>query len=169
MPRVPFEVLPDRGRLWVFPASRRLAGGEGSQLLSGVDEFLDVWAAHGRPLTSGRLWVDERFLLIGVDVDLEPPSGCSIDALFHRISASAAALGIALHDHSGVLYRDGHGVRGVSRDAFRALAEDGEVGPETVVFDTTLTRIGDYRVRGLEGPAVGSWHGRAFFRARLHG
>ena len=74
-------------------------------------------------------------------------------------------LGASFIDHAPVWYRDGHEVRSVSRPAFKALADDGEVDLSTPVFDTSLTRIGDYRAGALETPARGSWHGRAFFGA----
>ena len=84
MPRVPFEVLPGHGRLWVFPVSRTLTDVEARACLEAVDEFLASWAAHGVPLKSGRELREGRFLLVGVDVDAEAPSGCSIDALVNR-------------------------------------------------------------------------------------
>ena len=80
MPRVPFEVLPAHGRLWVFPASRTLTDVEARACLEAVDEFLASWAAHGVLLKAGRELREGRFLLVGVDVDAEAPSGCSIDA-----------------------------------------------------------------------------------------
>ena len=54
MPRVPFEDLPDHGRLWVFPASRALSQDEATRCLREVDDFLAEWAAHGAPLRAGR-------------------------------------------------------------------------------------------------------------------
>ena len=41
MPRIDFSALPDHGRLWVFPASRRLSPDEASRLLDETDAFLD--------------------------------------------------------------------------------------------------------------------------------
>jgi hypothetical protein len=169
MPRVSFDALPDHGRLWVFPASRDLCEAERSRLLEEVDGFLDSWAAHGRPLRSARELVEDRFLLIGVDVDAASPSGCSIDALVHRLEALASSIGVTLNDHAPVRYRAGDGIRSVSRAEFRALAAAGEIGPDVHVFDTTLTNVGERRAGRLEGPASGRWHGRAFFRAQLQG
>lgn len=87
MPRVPFEELPDHGRLWVFPATRELSEAEADACLGAVDDFLSTWSAHGAALRSGRELRDQRFLLVGVDVDAEAPSGCSIDALVNRLRA----------------------------------------------------------------------------------
>ena len=169
MPRIDFHDLPDHSRIWVFPASRTLTEDETRSLLAQVDAFLAGWAAHGQPLRSGHLLVDERFLLVGVDEDAEAPSGCSIDALVNRLEASGSALGISLLDHAPVWFRSGETVRSVSRAEFRSLVQDGVVTPDTRVFDTSLTRMTDLRGEGLERAARDSWHGRAFFRDQLTG
>lgn len=169
MPRVSFDALPDHGRLWVFPASRPLTSEEQVRMLAEVDAFLEGWAAHGRPLQSARELVEDRFLLIGVDVDVAAPSGCSIDALVHRLDAMAGDFGITLNDHTPVRYRVPDGIRSTSRAEFRTLAAEGDVGPDVRVFDTTLTKVGERRAGQLEGPASERWHGRAFFKAQLQG
>lgn len=165
MPSVPFEELPDHGRLWVFPASRDLEQDEVATVLTAVDEFLSTWSAHGAPLRSGRKLEDARFLLVGVDVDAEAPSGCSIDALVNRLRALGTELGFTMIDHASVWYRGDDGeVRSAPRKAFRALAEQGAVQPGVRVFDTSLTKIGQARAGDLERPAAETWHGKAFFR-----
>lgn len=164
MPRVSFESLPDHGRLWVFPARSPLTGSEQDACLAAVDEFLEGWAAHGAPLRSSRDLLERQFLVVGVDVDAEAPSGCSIDALVNRLRALGAELGTSLIDHAPVWFRDASGeVRSVTRAEFRAMAGRGDVGPDTHVFDTSLTRIDQLRAGALERSASETWHGRAFF------
>jgi hypothetical protein len=165
MPRIDFDLLPEHGRVWIFPSGRPLAEGESQALLGEVDSFLDGWAAHGAPLRSGRDFVEGHFLVVGVDEDASRPSGCSIDALVNRLEKLGAELGTRLVDHAPVWYRADGAVRVESREAFRALAAEGGVSPDTLVFDTTLTRIADLRGSGLERPARESWHGRAVFRS----
>ena len=38
------------------------------------------------------------------------------------------------------------------------------VGPDTVVFDNTVTRLKDARAGRWEGPARASWHQKTFFK-----
>ena len=163
MPRVSFDDLPDHGRLWIFPAQRALDATEAQALLEAVDDFLGGWAAHGHPLQSARSLQASQFLVVGVDEDVEAPSGCSIDALVNRLRALGDDLGVKLIDHGPVWFRDGDEVRTVPRGHFKALVADGAVDPGTVVFDTTLTRVGDFRGGALERSASESWHARAFF------
>lgn len=165
MPRVSFDELPDHGRLWVFPASRRLTDSEARECLAAVDEFLSTWRAHGVPLRSGREMVDQRFLLVGVDVDGEVPSGCSIDALVNRLRALGEGMNVTLIDHAPIWFRQGEDVRMLPRAEFRSLVAAGAVGPDVPVFDTSLTRVAQAREGALERPASESWHGKAFFGA----
>ncbi len=167
MPRATFDELPDHGRLWVFPASRDLDDTEAQACLEAVDDFLAAWSAHGAPLTSARDLVGRRFLLVGVDVDAEAPSGCSIDALVNRLRAWGHEHDLALVDHAPVWYRTPEGdVRSVTRKEFRSLVRKGALGPQVHVFDTSLTKVGQWRAGELERPAAQSWHGKAFFAAQ---
>jgi hypothetical protein len=167
MPRVPFDQLPDHGRLWVFPLTRDLTESERATVLAEVDAFLAQWAAHGSPLQSGRELRDGRFLLVGVDEDAESPSGCSIDALVNRLRAIGQEFDVSFIDHAPVWYRSADGVHSVSRPEFKTLGAGGQVTRDTHVFDTSLTRVAELRAGKLERPAAETWHGRAFFREPL--
>jgi hypothetical protein len=169
VPRIEFEELPEHGRLWVFPASRELADGEAAAFLGAVDEFLAGWAAHGAPLRAARELIGRQFLLVGVDVDAEAPSGCSIDALVNQLRALGSELGVNVVDHAPVWFREGGEVRCLSRADFRARIQEGSIGPDVPVFDTTLTRVGQALEGRLERPATETWHGRAFFTERVTG
>ena len=109
MPRVPFEMLPDEGRIWVFGVSAALSADSTASLLREVDDYLDGWSAHGAPLTCARDWRDGRFLAIGVDQSTAGASGCSIDALFRILQGTERSLGVALVAGGRVFHRDAAG------------------------------------------------------------
>lgn len=165
MPQSPFADLPDHARLWVFAAARPLEPAERDDLLRRVEAFQAGWAAHGTPLTSGRDLRYARFLLVAVDERAAGVSGCSIDALTSTLRTWEREHGVALLDNAPVLYRDGDTIRRLSRPAFQALADDGTVTPETVVFDNTVQDVGAVRAGHWETPARAAWHGRVFFQA----
>ena len=167
MARIPFDELPNYARLWIFPASRALTGREAEISIDTVHSFLDGWMAHGVPLRCAAELRDSQFLLVGVDIDSELPSGCSIDSLVNQLRNLGSDIGVSLVDHAPVWYREGTGIRSVSRSQFRALAESGTVTVATTVFDTRLTSVHDLRTGNLERPASDLWHGRVFFRDRI--
>jgi hypothetical protein len=161
MPRIPFDQLPPDARLWIFPASRRLSEDEQHRVLAEADAFIQQWTAHGVPLSAGRDLRHDQFMLVGVNEKAAGVSGCSVDALVRRMDQLGRELGVDLVDNGPVLYRDGQAIRRASRDRFADLASRGAVGLDTVVFDNTLTRVGD--IGRWEVRAADAWHARAFW------
>jgi hypothetical protein len=163
MPHIPFEQLPTDARLWIFAAERPLSEAERSRVLEETDAFISQWMAHGVPLMAGRDVRHNQFVLVGVDERAAGVSGCSIDALVRRMQQLETVLGLELINNGPVLYREGDAVVRVSRGRFAELAASGTVGPNTRVFDNTLTRVGDLVAGKWEVKAAESWHARAFF------
>jgi hypothetical protein len=163
MPRIPFDELPADARLWIFAAERPLTPTEQAQVLEETDSFINQWAAHGVPLTAGRDVRHDQFVLVGVDERAAGVSGCSIDALVRRMQHLESALGVELVNNAPVLYREGEGIERVTRDRFAELAASGTVGPNTRVFDNTLSRVGDLQAGKWEVKAAEAWHKQAFF------
>lgn len=160
MPRVRFDQLPDDARLWVFGAAAPVTGAAATAMLAAVDAALDSWRAHGVPLVCGRDWRDDRFLAVAADEQATGATGCSIDALFRRVSELEAVAGTTLITSGPVFWRDASGAVQVSeRPAFRALGASGAVTGSTMVFDTTVLTAGAWR-SAFERPAADSWHAR---------
>ena len=161
MPRIDFDALPGRARLWIFAADRELAGPETDRLLQTVDTFLQSWSAHGHPLTNARDFRHGRFLLVAVDEVAAGVSGCSVDALVRELRALESHLSLRLLEHGPITFRDGADIRRVSRDEFADLARAGRVTRDTPVFDNTIARVD--ALDHWEVPAREAWHGRTFF------
>lgn len=157
MPRVAFEELPPSSRLWIFAADRPVTGGNADRLLGEADRFLHEWKAHGEPLRCGRLWLEDRFLLIAVDPSEANASGCSIDGLFRALQQLQRQIGVQLVGGGRVFYRGPNGaVQCVARPELLHVVARGTVTPDTPVFDTALTTLEDWRAR-FERPARDSW------------
>ena len=157
MPIVPFESLPDASRIWVFGSDKPVTGPAAQRLLGEADRFLENWTAHGAPLRCARLWRDDRFLVIGVDQSDAHASGCSIDGLFRSLQGLEREIGARLVGGGRVFYRDHSGVaQSADRSELDRLVSSGEVGPNTVVFDPSITDLGEWRAK-FEQPARKSW------------
>ncbi|MBX3174295.1 MAG: hypothetical protein KF709_07770 [Gemmatimonadaceae bacterium] len=158
MPLTEFSSLPDDARCWVFGARAPLDDVDGPRLLSAVDRYLKQWKAHGNPLVCAREFRDEHFLVIGVDERASDASGCSIDGLFRVLQDVEKGIGTTMVGGGLVHFRDAGGmVHCVARADFAVMAQDGDVGAETSVFDLTVTNVGDYRAR-FEARAADTWH-----------
>ncbi len=163
MPRIPFDELPADARVWVFPASRPLTDEERRRVLAETDAFIDQWTAHGVPLSAARDVRHGQFVFVGVNERAAGASGCSVDALVRRMGQLQSALGVELTDNAPVLFREGDRIERVPRERFAELAASGKVGPDTVVFDNTVQKVGDIREGRWEVRAADAWHARAFF------
>lgn len=159
MPLAPFDSLSEDSRVWVFAADPALDEDRSKLLLEIVDDFLRQWVAHGEPLTCGREWRDGRFLVVGVDQSTTAyASGCSIDGLYRKLAEFQTQTGASLLSRDRVFYRAvGGEVRSTSRDEFGELAASGAIGPDTIVYDTSISSLGEWRQR-FELPASASWH-----------
>jgi hypothetical protein len=164
MPATDFHHLPDDARVWVFAASRDLTAEESAALLRRVDGFMEHWNAHGAPVVGARDFRHGRFLLVAADERATGVSGCSTDSLFHTLAEAERELDATLRNAASLVFWRGAdgGVRGVPRPEFRRLAQSGEVGEETVVFDNTIATVGDVREGRWERPFRESWHARTF-------
>jgi hypothetical protein len=157
MPLLPFSALPDNARIWVFGSDKPLTGAVADSLLAEVDQYLDQWKAHGFPLKAAREWRDDRFLVVGIDPTEEQASGCSIDGLFRALQHLQKTIGAQLVGGGRVFYRDSSGAaQSVPRDQFGTLTTKGEIGPATPIFDTSVTRLDDWKAR-FEQPLAESW------------
>ncbi len=155
--------MPDDARAWIFGSSRPLSEAEEAELVAEVEAFLDDWRAHGYPLTCAGEWRYGRFLIVAVDERTAPPSGCSIDAMVGTLKSLGRRLDVNMVDNAPVWYRAADGsLQRVPRAEFAAAGADGRVGKDTVVFDNTVTRLGQIRAGEWERTAGSSWHGRAF-------
>ena len=163
MPRIPFDQMPPDARLWIFSAARPLSDEESRRVLAETDAFIEQWSAHGASLTAGRDLRYGQFVFVAVDEQAAGVSGCSIDALTRRMQHLQGVLGVELVNNAPVLYRNGQTIERVSREQFADLAAGGSVSLDTLVFDNTLTTIGDVRAGRWEVRAADAWHARAFF------
>ena len=161
MPIVPFTHLPDSARVWVFGSDQPVVGAAADTLLASVDQFLSEWRAHGVPLRCARDWRDDRFLAIGVDVNEENASGCSIDGLFRTLQQLERVIGSRLVGGGRVFYRADSAVETTTREDFVSRVKAGRIRRDTPVFDTSLTAAGEWRAR-FEQPAAQSWAARYF-------
>src|SRR3954468_13049638 len=146
MPLVPFSALPDSARVWIFGSDVPITGAVADTLLAEVDQYLDQWKAHGFPLKAAREWKENRFLVIGIDPTEEQASGCSIDGLFRALQQIQKTIGAQIVGGGRVFYRDATAApQSTTRENFSTLKAKGPIGPRTAVFDTSLTRLDDWK------------------------
>lgn len=156
---VDFNILPDMSRVWIYQANRSLTDSEMEEIKQKLDQFIENWTAHGSDLQSGYEIKYKRFIVIGLNQNLNNATGCSIDASVHFIQQLEKEYNIDLLDKMNVSYKQGDFIAYKPLSDFRKMAKEKAVSKNTIVFNNLVTNITEYR-ENWEVPAKDSWHGR---------
>lgn len=152
-------------RCWIFGSSKPLSATE-PLLKDRLDRFFAQWNAHGAPVAGRWRILDDRFLIVLREPEGAEVSGCSIDSMMGEVKQLEGELGVRLLDSSRIFWRTGDGsVASGTRPEFKALAAAGSIGPDTEVFDTTVTRLADLAPGTFAKPLRDSWHARLYEQA----
>ena len=77
---VDFSILPEESRVWIYQANRSFSEDELQEIQSKLDIFIENWTAHGSDLQAGYTTKYKRFIVIGLNQNLNAASGCSATA-----------------------------------------------------------------------------------------
>lgn len=161
MSYIPFELLPEYSRLWIFAADRQLSDAEAEMLVREMQAFVQTWLAHGTPVTGSCTMKYSQFLMIAAD-ESSLPSGCSTDEMTRRVRMLGETYGVEFLGMPRVQYRLDDKLLTLPRMEFGELAKTGSVDSDTIVFDNTLTTIAELKAGKWETTAKASWHSQAF-------
>lgn len=156
---VPFENLPDSARVWVYQANRSFTQDELEEVKARLDDFLTQWTVHGSELKAGYDIKYNRFITIGLDQQVNPASGCSIDNQVNFIQQLEKDYNVDLLDKMNVSYKQGEFVAYKPLTDFRKMAKNKSVSPNTIVFNNLVNNKAEY-INNWEVPASESWHNR---------
>lgn len=158
---VPFENLPEDSRIWIYQSNRKFSETEVSEIETALKTFVEDWAAHGTGLDASFQIKYNRFIVLAVNQETHPVSGCSIDASVHFIQGLEQKYNVDLLDKMNVTYKQGEHIAHKPLIDFKKMAKDKSVTGETIVFNNLVNTIGEFN-EFWEVPARESWHSRFF-------
>ena len=156
---VDFNTLPETARVWIYQANRSFTEQEIEDISSKLDVFIENWTAHGGDLHSGYEIKYKRFIVIGLNQNLNSATGCSIDASVHFIQQLEKEYNVDLMDKMNVSYKQGEFIAYKPLTDFRKMAKDKAVSKNTIVFNNLVANKAEY-LENWEVPASESWHSR---------
>ncbi len=133
-----FGELPDYSRIWIYQAERDFTDSELTLIKQRSEEFLLQWTSHENPMDAAIEVLYKRFILIGVNEQTAPASGCGIDKSVGFIRRLQSHLGISLLERMSVAYLDQNTVQSCSLKEFGVLLKSGKVNENTLVFNNTV-------------------------------
>lgn len=136
--------LAPHSRIWIFQADRELTDAEIEHVRSEMKQFLPGWAAHGNELYGDFAVEYKLFLLVGVDEKRAPASGCSIDALTHKIQDIGQKIEVDFFNRLNIAYEDpSTAIHMVNMAEFKELIKKSEVNESTTVYNNLIETVGD--------------------------
>ncbi len=132
---VDFNTLPEESRVWIYQANRSFTEQEIEEIQSKLNIFIENWTTHGSDLQSGYLIKYKRFIIIGLNQNLNKASGCSIDASVHFIQELEKEYDVDLMDKMNVSYKQGEFVAYKTLIDFKKMAKEKAVSKNTIVFN----------------------------------
>lgn len=157
--QVDFNTLPEESKVWIYQANRSFSEKELEEIQSKLEIFIENWAAHGSDLQAGYTIKYKRFIVLGLNQNLNKATGCSIDASVHFIQQLEKEYNVDLMDKMNVSYKQGDFVAYKSLTDFRKMAKDKAVSKNTIVFNNLVNTIAEFN-ENWEVPASESWHSR---------
>lgn len=145
-------------RVIIYPASRPFVAKESKEITEKLFDFLSTWQAHGKALSSSFKVEKNQFIIITVDEDVEPASGCSMDALNGIMREIDAEYNLGLFDRMKACYVENGEIKTMKLQDFRTLLKNGEISHDIEVFDfsksTYVSFLSDFLL-----PLQRSWAG----------
>jgi len=142
---------------WIFQLATPIAEPAATQLQSALDRLTAEWKAHGAPVPGQARIVYSRFVI--VQAQPGSTSGCSIDSMTRGVESLLTQAGLQHLGPDQIFYRNAQGaIANIDfRNVSAALAQ-GDMGPETTVFDASLNQTND--LARWEVPLKETWMGR---------
>lgn len=158
---IPFENLPQESRIWIYQSSRKFSDEEVADIEKNLMQFIENWSAHGTSLEASFTIKYNRFIIIAVNQEFHPATGCSIDSSVGFIQNLEQKYGVDLLDKINVAFKQGEFITYKTLLEFKKLAKDKSVSENTIVFNNLVNTIEELN-EGWEIPASESWHSRFF-------
>ena len=156
---VDFNTLPEESRVWIYQANRSFSEVELEEIQSKLNIFIENWTAHGSDLQAGYSIKYKRFIILGLNQNLNKATGCSIDSSVHFIQQLEKEYNVDLMDKMNVSYKQGEYVAYKTLSDFRKMAKDKAISKKTIVFNNLVTNVAEFN-ENWEVPASESWHAR---------
>jgi len=158
---IPFENLPQESKIWIYQSSRKFSDEEVAEIEKDLVQFIENWSAHGTSLEASFVIKYNRFIVIAVNQEFHPATGCSIDSSVGFIQNLEQKYSVDLLDKMNVAFKQGEFITYKTLLEFKKLAKDKSVSENTIVFNNLVNTIEELN-EGWEIPASESWHSRFF-------
>lgn len=140
----------------IFPASRFINHREKNEILLKTTDFLKNWKAHGKPLEANASIEYQQFIIIRVDENIEPASGCSLDALNNFMREIEQKYQLGLFDRMKAIFLENNIIKTLKLKDFRNDLKNKKISSDILIFDFSPDNEEEFSKRFLL-PLKESW------------
>jgi hypothetical protein len=154
--------MPDDARVWVHGFDKKMDSATRARVTADLKTFIDSWTSHNERVHGAFEIVEDQFVVLSGWCE-SGLGGCSIDSSFGLIRSFRDKYGLDGLNRDLVFYRStGGAVEAATRGQFGDAVSSGRLGGHTIVFDLTVTTVGDLRAGRFESTFDNCWHSRVF-------
>lgn len=148
--------LSQNSKIWIFQSTRHFNSEEITEIESTLDAFMQEWNAHGAKLTAAYAIPYDRFIVLAVDENVEPASGCSIDSMTRIVKALEEKYNFGLLNRMLVSYKIEDEIFTLPLNEFKQKVKNNEIPEEASVFHNGITKLSEFE-ESWELPLAESW------------
>jgi len=148
--------LPQNSKIWIFQSTRNFNPEEITEIEIVLDAFMNEWNAHGARLTATYAIPYDRFIVLAVDENVEPASGCSIDSMTRIIKSLEEKYNFGLLNRMLVSYKIEDEIVTLPLNEFKQKVKNKEIPDNAGVFHNGLATLAEFE-EGWELPLAESW------------
>ena len=149
--------MPSHSRTWIYQSNRELNEKQIAEIKNKSQNFIDQWTSHGKTMNACIEIFHYFFIVVLVDEQSAPASGCGIDKSVHFIQQLEKDFSITLLDRTLAAYKKEDKIFICSLLEFEKLIGAGAIDENTIVFNNLVNTKAELE-NNWQIPLKRSWH-----------
>ena len=154
---VSFNLLPPNAKVWIYQSDSNLSSKDVELIEKEVKFFLNNWSSHNKEIESSFEIRYNRFLIIGLNENINLASGCSIDKSVNFIKNLQSILKVNFLNRLDVAYKIGNEINSISLLEFQNMIRENKLSKDSIVYNNMIDTKKSY-LNSWETTIENSWH-----------
>lgn len=154
---VSFNLLPPNAKVWIYQSDSNLSSTDVELIEKEVKFFLNNWSSHNKEIESSYEIRYNRFLIIGLNENINSASGCSIDKSVNFIKNLQSILKVNFLNRLNVAYKIGNEINSISLIEFQNMIRENKLSKDSIVYNNMIDTKKLY-LNSWETTIENSWH-----------
>ena len=154
---VSFNLLPPNAKVWIYQSDSNLSSKDVELIEKEVKLFLNNWSSHNKEIESSYEIRYNRFLIIGLNENINSASGCSIDKSVNFIKNLQSILKVNFLNRLNVAYKIGNEINSISLLEFQNMIRENKLSKDSIVYNNMIDTKKLY-LNNWETTIENSWH-----------